>query len=221
MELTAQKREAFGREAGALRSEGVLPAELYGHGSENMHLSVMIKEFSRVFKEAGENTVVEIVVDGKKHPALIYDVQFHPVTDEVLHADFYEVRMDEKIKANVPLSFIGDAPAVKEKAGVLVKAMHEVEVEALPGDLPHDIKVDLSALDDIGKSIHVGDLTALKGVELLVESETVVVTVTAQMTEEEEAALAGTTEVSEVKVETEEQKAEREAQKVEDTTAKE
>lgn len=208
-----QKRESFGKKTDALRRAGFIPAELYGRGTENLHLSIPIKDFSRVFKEAGENTVVNVIVDGKKHPTLIYDVQYDPVLGHVTHADFYEVRMDEKIKTHVPVEFVGESPAVKEKAGIIVKAMQEIEVEALPADLPHMIEVDLGLLTDIGSSFHVKDLKKLTGVEFLVEPETVIATVTAQMTVEEEAALAGPVDVTEVKVETEEEKAAREALK--------
>jgi len=215
MELLVQKREELGREVTALREKGLIPAELYGRGVENLHLAVLVRDFERVLKEAGENTVVYVSVDGKKHPALIYDVQLDPVSDKVVHADFYEVRMDEKIKTRIPLEFVGEAPAVKEKAGVLVKAAHELEVEALPGDLPHHIEVDVSALNDIGMSLHIKDLKQPKGVEFLADPETVIATTTAQMTVEEEAALAGPADVAEVKVETEEEKAAREAAKAE------
>ncbi|HEY4523569.1 MAG TPA: 50S ribosomal protein L25 [Candidatus Paceibacterota bacterium] len=215
MDLAVQKREDFGKKADALREAGFIPAELYGHGTENLHLSIPVKDFSKVFKEAGENTVVNVIVDGKKHPTLIYDVQYDPVLGNVIHADFYEVRMDEKIKTHVPVEFIGDSPAVKEKAGIVVRAIQEIEVEALPIDLPHVIEVDLGLLTDIGASFHVKDLKKLSGVEFLVEPETVIATVTAQMTVEEEAALAGPVDVTEVKVETEEEKATREALKTE------
>jgi len=215
MELLVQKREELGREVTALREKGLIPAELYGRGVENLHLAVSVRDFERVLKGAGENTVVYISVDGKKHPTLIYDVQLDPVSDKVIHADFYEVRMNEKIKTRIPLEFIGEAPAVKEKAGVLVKAAYELEVEALPGDLPHHIEVDVSVLNDIGMSLHIKDLKQPKGVEFLADSETVIATTTAQMTVEEEAALAGPADVAEVKVETEEEKAAREAAKAE------
>lgn len=215
MDLAVQKREVFGRGVETLRAAGFIPAELYGHGTANLHLSIPAKDFGKVFKEAGENTVVNVVVDGKKHPTLIYNVQYHPVLDTVIHADFYEVHMDEKIKTHIPVEFVGDSPAIKEKSGIVVKAVQEIEVEALPGDLPHMIQVDLGVLTDIGASFHVKDLKTMKGVEILLDPETTIVTITAQMTVEEEAALAGPVDVSEVKVETEEEKAAREVLKVE------
>lgn len=215
MDLQVQKREKFGKDTEALRASGFVPAELYGRGVENIHLSVSAKDFSKVFKEAGESTVVNVIVEGVKHPTLIYDVQYDPVLDTVLHADFYEVRMDEKIKARIPVEFIGEPSAIKEKSGILVRALHEIEVEALPGDLPHHLEVDVSTLDDIGKSFYVKDLKTLPGVDFLIDTETVVATITAQMTLEEEAAMAGPANVEEVKVETEEEKAARDAVKAE------
>jgi len=215
MELSVQKREKLGRGVKALRREGLVPAELYGRGLENFHLSVPLKEFRKVFKAAGENTVVQVLLDGKKHPVLIQDVSYDPVTDEMESVDLYQVRMDEKLKVKVPLEFVGVAPAVKEKNGLLVKALQELEVEALPTDLPHHFTVDISKLADIGQSIYVKNLVVPAGVKVLVSPETVVATATAKVTEEEELAMqqAAAAGVEGVKVETEEKKAEREATK--------
>jgi large subunit ribosomal protein L25 len=215
MELQVQKREKLGRSAKALRAQGLIPAELYGKGLENLHLSVPLKEFKKVFRQAGENTIVDILIDGKKHPILINDISYSPLTGGIQSVDFYQVRMDEKIKVGIPLEFVGIAPAIKEKSGILVKALQEVEVEALPADIPRDFKVDLSKLLDIGQSIYVKDLEIYPDVKILVDPETVVVTITAQITEEEELAAqqAATAGIEEIKVETEEKKEEREAAK--------
>ncbi|MDE2001444.1 MAG: 50S ribosomal protein L25 [Patescibacteria group bacterium] len=214
MELQVQKREQLGRGVKALRGQGLVPAELYGKGLANMHVSVVAKEFKKVLKEAGENTVVTVLLDGKKYPVLIHDVSYDPLTSDFQSVDLYQIRMDEKLKVGVPLEFIGVAPAVKEKNGVLVKALQELEVEALPMDLPHDIKVDISVIAEIGQSIYVKDLTLPSGVKVLVDPDMVVATVTAKVTEEEELAMqqAATGGVEEVKVETEEKKAERAAE---------
>jgi len=210
MELIAQKREIFGKKVKALRKQGLIPAELYGHDVENIHLSVPTKEFLKVFKEAGESTIVKLVLsdsEGSKNEfnVLIHDLQKNSLTDEISHIDFYQVRMGEKITISVPLEFIGEAPAVREKEGILVRAMQEVEVEALPADLPARIKVNLDKLSDIGMSIYVKDLRVAKGVEILVEPETVVATVTEPAKEEvEEKPIT----VEEIKVEGEEKKEE-------------
>ncbi|MGC9968558.1 MAG: 50S ribosomal protein L25 [Minisyncoccia bacterium] len=218
MDLAVQKREKFGRQTKALRAEGLIPAELYGHGLANIHLSVPVKDFTKVFKEAGMNTVVTLLVEKDKRPALIYEVMHDAITGEVAHVDFYQVRMDEKIKAKVPLEFTGEAPAVKEKGAILNKSMSEVEVEALPQDLPHKLLVDLAALDDVNKSIYVRDLVVPKGVEVLIEENTAVATATPPAPKEEEKVVEEpVVDVSAVKVEGEEKKAERAAEKVEKT----
>ena len=215
MELQVQKREKLGRGVSAMREKGLIPAELYGRGLANLHLSVPLKEFKKVYKNAGENTVVNAMLDGEKHPVLIQDVSYNPVTDEMESVDLYQVSMDKKLKVGVPVEFLGVAPAVKEKNGLLVKALQEVEVEALPVDLPRELKVDLSRLLDIGQSIYVKDLEVPTGVKILTGPETVVATVTAKVTEEEELAMrqAAAEGVETVKVESEEKKAERDATK--------
>ncbi len=213
MELAVQKREKFGKETRALREQGLIPAELYGKGVKNLHLAIPAKDFRKVFKAAGESTMINVLIDGEKRPAMIYDVAIDPVSDEILNVDLYQVRLDEKIKIKVPIEFIGEAVAIKDKGGVLVKAMQEIEVEALPVNIPRSISVDVSKLDDIGQSITVKDLDIGADVKALAEDNSVVVTVTAKMTEEEEAKLAAEVKPEEVKVETEEKKAEREAAK--------
>ncbi len=214
MELAVQKREKFGKEVKALRREGFIPAELYGHGLENLHLSVPVKDFQKLFKQAGESTLITIAVGGDMRPAMIHDVSRDPITDEITSIDFYQVRLDEKIKVKVPLSFAGDSSAVKEKGGLLVKSMHEIEVEALPGSIPHSIEVDLTIIKDIGESVRVGDLKFPSGVKTHVVAETVVATVT-EKPKEEEVVAALEASVESVKVETEEKKAERAAKKSE------
>jgi len=193
-----------------LRESGFIPAEFYARGVDNMHLSVPVKEFNKIFKEAGESTIVKLIVDGKKINVLIHDVQKNPLNDTISHIDFYGVRMDEKIRVHIPLSFIGESPAIKE-GGVLIKAIHELEVEALPADLPHHIEIDLMKLANIGDSISVKDINLRKGVKVLVDDETVVATVVKPKVEEE--VVVGPTSVEDVKVESEEKKEAREKEK--------
>lgn len=213
MDLKAETREKFGRGVATLRKSGILPAELYGRGVANLHLSLALKEFAKVYKVAGENTIVNVIVGDKKIPVLINDVALDSVSDELIHADLYAVRMDEKLQAKVPLEFVGESPAVKNAGGVLVKAMQEISVEALPDKIPHIIKVDISKLTEVGQSIRLDELGIPVDVRLLVDSHMVVVTIKAKMTEEQEAALQAAGNVEEIKVETEEKKAERDAAK--------
>jgi large subunit ribosomal protein L25 len=149
----------------------------------------------------------------EKHSALIHDVIRNYVTGEIDHVDFYQVRMDEKLKAKVPLEFVGDAPAIKLFAASINKTMSEIEVEALPQNLPHNLVVDLSTLDELNKSIYVRDIVVPKGVEILIDLETAVATAMPQAAEE--VVEAPVADVTAVKVETEEKKAERIATKSE------
>jgi large subunit ribosomal protein L25 len=215
MDLTVTVREQFGRQVKALRERGVIPAELYGHGVANIHLAVPEKDFVRVFKEAGTNTVVTLMLGREKRAALIYDVTRDPLTGAPAHVDFYQVKMDEKIRAKVPLAFVGEAPAVKAKGAIVNRSMSEIEVEALPQDLPHSLTADLSVLDDVGKSIYVRDISIPKSVKVLVEENTAVATATPPAPVEEEKPEEAPVDVSAVKVETEEKKAERQAEKEE------
>ena len=212
MDLAVQPREKLGKSVRSLRKQGLLPAELYGHGIKNVHLSVSFKEFVKVFKEAGSNTLVTLVLGGAKRPALIHDIDKDFLSDEITHVDFYQVKMDEKLKTKVPLEFLGESPAVKEQAGILNKAMTEIEVEALPADLPHRLTVNLAALLELNQSIYVRDVAVPKGAHILVDPETVIATVTPPVAEEVEV-VETPVDVTAVKVETEEKKAERTAEK--------
>jgi len=221
MDLNAEKREKFGRATKAVRKAGYIPAELYGRGLENIHLSIATKEFAKVLKEAGENTVVQLVVDGERHPVMVHEVSRNYLTSEVDHIDLYQVRMDEMITAKIPLEFTGTAPGVRDKGGVLNKGISEIEVEALPGDLPHRLTVDVSSLDDVNKSLRVKDIIVPKGVKILVSMEMAIATVMPPMAEEVKVEAAAAPDLAEVKVETEEKKAERAKVKEEKGAAKE
>lgn len=191
----------------------MIPAEFYGRGFPNQTLTVAKGEFEKVLKSAGESTVITLVVDGKKHPSIIHDLQHDSISGETIHVDFYGVHMDEKITAHVPVEFKGEAPAIKAHGGVLNKAVDEIEVEALPADLPHSFVVDVSNLAEIDQSIHVRDIVAPKNVKILLDPEMAIVTVMPPVKEEE--IVAPVLDVADVKVETEEKKAEREAGKAE------
>lgn len=202
MELQVQKREILGKKVKSLRKQGLIPAELYGHGKENSHLSVSAKEFNKVLKEAGESTVINLVLDKKKIPSLIHDVQLDPISQVFEHVDFYEVRMDEKIKTSIPLEFVGESPAIKQ-GGVLIKSLKEIEVEALPSDLVSHIDVDLSELKEVHSSIYVKDLKVSDKIKVLADLENAVATIIEQAVEE---VVAPAPSVEDVKVEGEEKK---------------
>lgn len=206
MEITAQKREIFGKKVKTLRKEGFIPAELYGGDQENAHLTIPGKDFLAVYNKAGESTLIDVIINGKKTPALIQEVVLDPISQKIAHVDFHAVNLTEKIEAEVALEFINESPAVKI-GGVLVKSMKEVGVEALPSDLPSSIKVDLSKLENLHDCIYVKDLKVGDKVEILVEPETVIATVIEPAKEEE---AAPTINVEDIKTEGEEKKKEKE-----------
>jgi large subunit ribosomal protein L25 len=169
---------------------------LYGRGFENVMVWVDRKKFKDVYEEAGESTVFQLALDGKdERNVLIKEIQNNILTSEPHHIDFYQVRMDEEIEAEVELVFKGETAAVKELGGILVKNMDAVDVRCLPGDLPPEIEVDISRIKTFDDYIYVKDLPVSEKVEILVEPETVVAMVAPPRTEEELADLE--TEVKE------------------------
>jgi len=204
--LIVQPRDRLGTAAvRKLRRQGFIPGELYGRGFQNQHVTVSARDFLKVLKQAGETTVIAVDNNGEKAPALIHEVARDPMSDEVIAVDFYRVRLDEKIRAKVPIEFTGESPAVKE-GGILIKPVSEIEVEALPDKIPHSFIVDLTALAGIGQSLHVKDIKTV--VAVLTDPEAVIATVKEQATEEE-APEAEKLTVESVVVETEEKKKER------------
>jgi len=161
----------------ALRASGLIPAEIYGKGFNNLHITVPVKEFNKVFEKAGENTVVDLLVGKSTYSVLIHDYQKHPISDQFLAVDFLQIRLDEKITAPIPLVFIGESPAVKEMEGILVKSMDKIEVEALPSNLPHEIEIDISVIKEIDGSIYVRDIPVSGNYEIITDSDTVIATV--------------------------------------------
>jgi large subunit ribosomal protein L25 len=213
MDLAVKSRDVLGKKVKALRREGLIPAELYGHGFKNIHLTLPAKEFGKVLKAAGSTSVVTLLLGKESKSAMIHEVARDSVTSEIIHVDLHQVRMDELVKADVPLEFVGEAPAIKALNAIINKSMSEIEVEAFPQDLPHSIAVDLSVLDAFGKTIYVKDLKRPKGVTFLIDAETAVATAT-EPAPEEVAAPVETVDVSAIKTEGEEKKAERDAGKV-------
>lgn len=171
--------------AQVVRRAGAVPAILYGHNLAPQSLEVNSQVFGKLFQKAGSTSLIMLSVGDTQHPVLVREVQYHPLKNTVRHIDFYQVRMDEEIEASVPLSFIGESPAVKDQGGVLVRNLDELAVKALPQNLPHNIEVDISGLNTFEKVVHVSDLKLPEGVTVLAETETVVALVQPPRTEEE------------------------------------
>lgn len=185
--IVAQKRNLLGRKVKQLRVQGLLPANIFGKKVKSQSVSVSLKDFSKIYQTAGETTLVEIDLEGKKLPVLISNVSFHPVSGLPLHADFHQVDLKEKVTANVPLEIMGEAPAVKDKIGVLLKNLDTLEVEALPENLPEKISIDVSQLKAIDESIKVSGLKAGDGVKILTDPDLELVKIAPLVSKEAEA----------------------------------
>lgn len=214
LQISATTREKFGKQNKSLRDSGVIPAVVYGKGMDTAHISLNLKDFSKIYKQAGESTIVSLNIDNngkvEQKPVLIHDVDFDPVSDVLRHVDFHLVNMKEKITATIPLVFIGESSAVKVLSGIFFKNIHEVEVESLPADLPHQIEVDISVIDSFDKHISIKDLKLPSGVVILSDPNETIASVKPPRTEEELKALEGEVkiDVDAVKVESEEKKKE-------------
>jgi large subunit ribosomal protein L25 len=159
-----------------IRNGGYIPAIVYGHNIPTVELVVQYSPFDKAFRAAGESTIINLDIDGAPaRNVIIKEVQRHYLTGRYQHIDFHEVSMTEKMVASVPLVFIGVSKAVKENGGILVHVLNELEVECLPADLPSHIEVDLSPLNEFGDTIRVSDIAAIKGVEILSDSEETIV----------------------------------------------
>lgn len=186
IKLSAQKREK--EKTNVIRKQGFIPAVLYGPKIENKNLKVSEKEFRKVFKEAGESSLITLEVEGEKDKflVLIHDFQRDPVTGEFIHIDFYQPDLEKEVEAWVPIVTVGEAPAVKQLGGTLVKNVTEVLVKALPLNLPHEIKVDISKLETFDDEILTKDLQVGEGVKIMKDPEDIIISVSPPEKVEEE-----------------------------------
>lgn len=182
-QIEAAKRSVKGKKVKVLRREGRLPAVIYGKSIEALSIELDTRSATAMLYEVGLSTLIDIKVGKETHKVLIRDVQVDAIRGDVKHIDFLKVDMDVVIRTSVPIELVGEAPAVKELGGVLVTDLSEIEVEALPADLPENLVVDLSVLTEIDSSIHVYDLKLGKSVTLLAEPEALIARVIFQAEE--------------------------------------
>jgi large subunit ribosomal protein L25 len=185
-DLEAQKRTSFGKKVKRLREAGWIPAEIYGRGIDNVSVQINAKNLHRVLDEAGATHLISIQVDkASPVPTLARNIQYSPVRRDLLHVDFYAVVMTEKVSVSIPIHVIGENPLIEDEKGTLVHALNEIEIEALPGNLPEAIEVDISGLTEFNETITVGELKAPEGVTLLVNPDVMVLTIQPPRSEEE------------------------------------
>lgn len=182
--LKATIRTEVGKKANKLRSQDLIPAVMYGNKIAAQNLAVNYIDFKRVYSKAGESALVQLEVEGKKLNVLIHDIQLAPMSGKVSHIDFFQVNMKEEVETEIPLEFVGEAPAVKALGGVLVKNMDAIAVKCLPADLPEKYEIDLSALATFDDVIAVKDLKISDKVEIMIDAETVIAMVSEPRSEE-------------------------------------
>ncbi|PIW90848.1 MAG: 50S ribosomal protein L25 [Candidatus Nealsonbacteria bacterium CG_4_8_14_3_um_filter_39_7] len=176
LKISAQIRDKGDKDLSALKKEGFLPGVLYGPKIGNKNIKIGVKEFATVYKGAGESSLISLIVPdqgGKeeKFSVLIHQVDFHPLNGEIIHADFYQPNLTEKVTTKVPLVFEGISLAVKDLAGTLIKNIQEIEVRALPQDLPHELVVNIEPLKTFNEEILVKNLIIPANVEVLKSPE--------------------------------------------------
>ncbi len=169
-----------------LRKDGFVPAVIYGKKEKSQPVTVSEKLLRKIWKEAGESTVITLQSDSGEHDALIHEIDLDPITGAIRHADFYVIEKGKKLTVHVPVEFEGVAPAVKELGGILVKVLHEVEVEAMPKDLPHALHADVTSIVDFDTHVTAGQIVLPAGVTLITDPEEIVAMVAKPKEEVEE-----------------------------------
>ena len=178
LSLEVSPRQELKRKAGFLREKKIIPAVIYGKEVKNVSISVDYQSFRDIYEKAGESTIVNVKIksdkEEKDYPTLIREVQKDPLSGSYLHADFFQLPMNEEVEVAVPLEFEGESIAEKDLGGILIKNIHEIEIKALPANLIHSIKVNVSALANFEDEIKIKELPIPEGIKVLAEPEEVV-----------------------------------------------
>jgi len=197
VELTVAPRSTLGKKVKAMRRGGITPANVYGHRVESQAVEIDSMTLAHTLKKLERNAILSLRIEGESavRPVVVRDVQRDILNDKILHVDFYQVSMAEKMKADVPLILVGKAPAVDDLGGTLLQGLDSIAVEALPGDIPPHVEVDISDLATFDASVHVRDLAVDPKVHVLTEGDSVIASVApprkvevAEVAAEEEAA---------------------------------
>jgi large subunit ribosomal protein L25 len=175
-DLAVAPREVLGKKVAQLRRTGFTPANVYGHGLDSVSIQIDTDTMDKTLKTMLANEVIDLKVAGESstRPVVVQKVQRHPLTSKVLHAEFYQVSLRTRMRADVPLIIVGTSDGVETYNGVLVKALETVQVEALPLDLPSHIDVDITPLKHLEDTLHVSDIAVPEGVTLLTDPEVVI-----------------------------------------------
>ena len=166
-------RTVLGKRSKRLRRDGVLPGNIYGRGLDSVAVQLPRREAESLLSEHGLNSLIELSVDGEKdqRPVIVRQVQRHPLSREILHLDFYQVDLARPIQANVPVTLIGEAPAVHTYQGILITGLDHVLIEALPAEMPSHIEISVDSLEELDEQVTVADLTVEEGVQIMSDPE--------------------------------------------------
>ncbi|MEO6728706.1 MAG: 50S ribosomal protein L25 [Candidatus Dojkabacteria bacterium] len=165
MKLAAHKREVSGKKVKNLREEGIVPASVYGPKKKSENIQIDKIAFIKAFKNVGFNKFLDLEIDGKTSKVLVKSMLIKPISDKLLEVSFYQIDEESKITVDVPIHFLGEAPAVKQNVGFLITAMDAVQLYCLPKDLPDHLEVDISHLENIGDGVTIHELKLPEGVE--------------------------------------------------------
>jgi large subunit ribosomal protein L25 len=188
LKIEASQREILGKKTRFLRREGVTPTHLFGHGLKSIPLQCDTAELKRIIARAGMTRLIDLEVEGDKQPRSVFirEIQREPVGGGLLHVDFYQVKRTEKIRADVPIVLVGEAPAMKEKGRTLTHSLTSLSVESLPDKLPPQIEIDLSQLEEVEQAVFVRDITLSPEVTVITDPDQMVVRVSEARVVEEE-----------------------------------
>jgi len=188
LRLQVAKREILGKKTRFLRRQGITPTHLFGHNLESLSLQCDTAKLQRLIAQAGTTRLIALEIEGSKQPRSIFirEIQRDEVNGQLLHVDFYQVRKEEKIKADVPLVLVGEAPAMQIKGRMLTHALTSISVECLPDKLPPQIEINLSRLEEVAQAIYVSDITLSPDITLITNPAQLIVKVSEVVVEKEE-----------------------------------
>jgi len=188
IELNAAKRDVLGKKVRFLRRQGITPVHIFGHGIESLALQCDTANLQQVLTQTGQTRIINLIIDGEKTPrtVMVRETQQNILKGDLLHVDFYQVKMTEVIDVDVPIILVGEAPALRNKENMLAQELNELSVQCLPADIPNSIEVDVSSLAEPDQAIRVGDIVLGEGITILNDPEVMLARITVQREEVEE-----------------------------------
>ncbi len=185
--ITIQIAKDKYKSAKEARRDGQIPITYYSKDIETVHFTTEYQDFRRAYNKAGRSTIITMIDEkNEEYPALVHEIQYHPVTDDIIHIDLMAIKKGQKITAEIPIVFVGDAPAVRELAGTFMSNKDKITIECLPKDLPHEIEVDISGLVDFNISLNVDDIKVPNYIHIVDAGNISIATVSAPRGEEAE-----------------------------------